>query len=119
MFEYGMLQLPQASVAAKIELDSYVNDQLTGRKAKPEAVADMAEAVIIIGKGGFRYKSKTCIGGDKLGTKVLVVLWDPCAPTIWKNQEERQEVRTRPGSVGGRSALAAKDHQTCVWRLIL
>ncbi len=30
VFEDGVLQLPQASVAAKIELDSYVDDELTG-----------------------------------------------------------------------------------------
>ncbi|MCP3662852.1 MAG: hypothetical protein GY696_10200 [Gammaproteobacteria bacterium] len=66
-----MLQLPQASVAAKIELDSYVDDQLTGNKARPEAVADMDKADNIIGNGGFRYKSKTYTGDDKPETKVL------------------------------------------------
>ena len=59
MFEDGLLQLPQALVAAKIELDSYVDDQLTENKAKLE----------VVGKGGFRYKSKTYTGSDKLGTK--------------------------------------------------
>ncbi|MCP3664907.1 MAG: hypothetical protein GY696_20825 [Gammaproteobacteria bacterium] len=77
VFDDGVLQLPQASVAAKIELDSYVDDELTGNRTRPEAEADMDEADNILGNGGFRYKSKTYTGDDKPETKVLGVLWDP------------------------------------------
>ena len=90
-----MLKLPQASVAAKIELDSYVDDQLTGNKARPEAVADMDEADSIIRNGGFRYKSKTYTSNDKPETKVLGVLWDLPTdqlrmPVVSSEYEERQ-----------------------------
>ncbi|MCP3666271.1 MAG: hypothetical protein GY696_27855, partial [Gammaproteobacteria bacterium] len=70
VFDDGVLKLPQASVAAKIELDSYVDDELTGNRTRPEAEADMVEADNILGNGGFRYKSKTYTD-DKLETKVL------------------------------------------------
>ncbi|MCP3668819.1 MAG: hypothetical protein GY696_41095 [Gammaproteobacteria bacterium] len=69
MYEDGVLQLPQASVAAKIELDSYVIYQLTRNRSKPEAVADMDEADNIIGNGGFRYKSKIYTSDDKPETR--------------------------------------------------
>ncbi len=37
VYENGVLQLPHATVAAKIELDSYVDYQWTGNRSKPEA----------------------------------------------------------------------------------
>ncbi|MCP3662976.1 MAG: hypothetical protein GY696_10850 [Gammaproteobacteria bacterium] len=64
-------------------------------KAKPEAVADMAEADNIIGKGGFIYKSKTYTGSDKLETKASCGTSRPssgacpCGPTIWARRKAR------------------------------
>ena len=59
-------------------------------KAKPEAVADMAEADNIIGNG------KTYTGNDKPETKVLGVLLDPPTdqlrvplPTTWARKKAR------------------------------
>ncbi len=90
VFEDGVLQLPQASVAAKIELDSYVDDQLTGNKARPEAEADMDEADNIIGNGGFRYKSKTYTTSlVSFGTRRLTSCQCFCLPTIWARRKAR------------------------------
>ncbi|MCP3663529.1 MAG: hypothetical protein GY696_13735 [Gammaproteobacteria bacterium] len=71
VYEDCVLQLLQASVAAKIELDSFVDNQLIGNRSKPEAEVDRPEADNIIGNGGFRYKSKIYTCNYKPETRVL------------------------------------------------
>ncbi|MCP3661037.1 MAG: hypothetical protein GY696_00850, partial [Gammaproteobacteria bacterium] len=119
VFDGGVLQLPQASVAAKIELDSYVDDEFTGNRNRPAAEADMVEADNILGNGGFRYKSKTYTGDDKPETKVLGVQLRVPLRANHVGKKKGKKLGPDLELLEAGQLLPQKITKRVVWRLIL